>query len=71
MCEINDKNWFKEQYISSQAFHRTPGERVREITAGEQLKPQILESFNPVTREQYQLPPATIHTKITPKSSPF
>jgi hypothetical protein len=34
-CEIDDKNQIKEQYISSQAFHQTPDERVREITVGE------------------------------------
>jgi hypothetical protein len=33
--EIDDKNQLKKQFISSQAFHRTPGERVRETTAGE------------------------------------
>jgi hypothetical protein len=26
--EINDKNWIKEKFISSQVFHRTPGARV-------------------------------------------
>jgi hypothetical protein len=33
--EINDKNRLKKQFISFQAFHRTPGGRVRETTAGE------------------------------------
>jgi hypothetical protein len=50
-CEINDKNQIKEQYISSQAFHRTPGGRVQEFTMGERFEPQILESFDLVTQE--------------------
>jgi hypothetical protein len=41
------KNRIEEQFISSQAFHRTPGERVQKITAEEQFKPRALESFNP------------------------
>jgi hypothetical protein len=58
-CEIDDKNQIKEQFIISQAFHRAPSERVREITAGEQFEPRILESFDPATQEQYQQSPAT------------
>jgi hypothetical protein len=38
--KINDKNQREEQFISSQAFHRTLGERVRETTAGQQFKPR-------------------------------
>jgi hypothetical protein len=33
--EIDDKNRLEKQFITSQAFHRTPGGRVRETTAGE------------------------------------
>jgi hypothetical protein len=43
-------------------FHRTADGRAREITAGEQFEPQNLESFGPMTQEQYQLLPAMIHT---------
>jgi hypothetical protein len=49
--EINDKNRIEEQFISSQAFHRTPGGRVQEITTGEQFEPRTLESFDPATQE--------------------
>jgi hypothetical protein len=62
-CKIDDKNRIEEQFISSQAFHRTPGGRVRETTVGEQFKPRILETFDPVTQEIYWLHPATIHTQ--------
>jgi hypothetical protein len=63
MCKIEDKNKIKEQFISSQAFHRTTGGHVREITAGEQFEPRILESFNPATQELYRHLPATIHAQ--------
>jgi hypothetical protein len=53
-CEIDDKNRLEKQFISSQAFHRTPGGRVREITTGEQFKPRNLESFDPTTQELYR-----------------
>jgi hypothetical protein len=49
--------------MSTQAFHRTAGGRVRETTAGEQFEQRILESFDPMTQELYQLLPAMIHTK--------
>jgi hypothetical protein len=51
MCEIDEKNRIEEQFISSQAFYRTPGGRVREITAGEQFEPRTLESFDLATQE--------------------
>jgi hypothetical protein len=51
MCEINDKNWVKEQYISSQTFHRIPGVRIQKITVEKQIEPSTLESFDPVTQE--------------------
>jgi hypothetical protein len=54
MNEIDDKNQIEEQFISSHAFHRTPGESVRETTAGEQFEPQNLESFDPMTQELYR-----------------
>jgi hypothetical protein len=55
MYEIDDKNQIEEQFISSQAFHRTPGGHIQEITAGEQFEPRILESFDPATQELYRL----------------
>jgi hypothetical protein len=33
--EIHDKNQIEEQFISPQAFHRTPGGRVHKTTMGE------------------------------------
>jgi hypothetical protein len=48
--EINDKNQLKKQFISSKAFHRTPGGRVRETAAGERFRPRILETFDPVAQ---------------------
>jgi hypothetical protein len=62
MSEIDDKNRIEKQFISSQAFHRTPGGRVREITAGEQFKLRTLESFDSATQESYRGSPAMIHT---------
>jgi hypothetical protein len=57
--------------MSSQAFHRTPGGRVREITVGERFEPRILKSFDPVTQEQYRHVLAMIHTKIPTKIELF
>jgi hypothetical protein len=37
--EIDDKDRLEKQFISSQAFHRTPGRRARETTAGERFRP--------------------------------
>jgi hypothetical protein len=48
--EIYDKNRLEKQFISSQAFHRTPGGRVRETTVGERFRPRILETFDPVAQ---------------------
>jgi hypothetical protein len=62
-CKIDNKNRIKEQFISSQTFHRTPGGRVRKTTTGEQFEPRIIESFDLATQEIYRLHPATIHTK--------
>jgi hypothetical protein len=53
--------------MSSQAFHQTPGGRVREITVGERFEPRILESFEPATQELYRDLPATIHTRVPQK----
>jgi hypothetical protein len=36
--EINDENQIEKQFMSAQAFHQTPGGRVRETTAGEQFE---------------------------------
>jgi hypothetical protein len=48
--EIDDKNQIEEQFISSQAFHRTFGGRVQKTTVEDQFEPQNLESFDPVTQ---------------------
>jgi hypothetical protein len=61
--KIDDKNWIEKQFIYSQTFHRTPGGRVQKTTAGERFKPRILESFDPVTQDQYRASPTTIFTK--------
>jgi hypothetical protein len=49
--------------MSSQIFHRTPDGRIQEITAGEQLEPRILESFDPVTQDKPAL--RTCKNRIT------
>jgi hypothetical protein len=41
----------QKQFISSQAFHRTLGERVRETAAGEQSRPQIFETLDTVAQQ--------------------
>jgi molybdenum-dependent DNA-binding transcriptional regulator ModE len=51
----------EKQFISFQAFHRTPGGRVRETTVGERLGPRILETFDPVAQEIYRLLSAMNH----------
>jgi hypothetical protein len=51
MCKIDDENRIEEQFISSYAFHRTPGGRVREIIAGVQFKVENLELFDPAAQE--------------------
>jgi hypothetical protein len=68
-CEIDDKIWIEEQFISSQAFHRTPGLRVREINVEVQFRLENLESFDPVTQEHDRLPPACIHTQMKDQQS--
>jgi hypothetical protein len=50
-CEIDDINQLEKRFISSQAFHRTPGGRIQKTTTEEQFKPKIIESFDPVTKE--------------------
>jgi hypothetical protein len=51
--EIDDKNQLEKQFISSQAFHQTIGGRVCEMTAREQFRPRILETFDPVAQEHH------------------
>jgi hypothetical protein len=64
-CEIDDKNRFKNQFISSQAFHRTLDRRVYETTAEERFRLENFESFDPVTQELYRhLLHIEIYTKI-------
>jgi hypothetical protein len=69
LARPHDKNRLEKQFISSQAFHRTLGGRVRETTVGERFEPQILESLGPVTQESNQVQPAidthSIAKKIT------
>jgi hypothetical protein len=43
--------------MSSQAFHRTPGERVQETTAEELFESQTFESSDTTTQESHRLPP--------------
>jgi hypothetical protein len=43
--EIDDKNSTQKRFISSPVFHRTPGVRVREITAGVKIELGNLESL--------------------------
>jgi hypothetical protein len=64
LSETDDKTQIEDRFISSQAFHRTPGGRVREITAGVQFGQGNLESFDPVTQEQNRLSLASIQHKI-------
>jgi hypothetical protein len=52
--DINDNNRIKEQFISSQAFHQTPGGRIREITIWVQLELENLEFFDPAAQEQHR-----------------
>jgi hypothetical protein len=69
MSKIDDKNWIEKQFISSQVFHQTLGGHGQETTAGEQFKPRILESFDPVTQESYRhkfLQQSTSHMSKNP-----
>jgi hypothetical protein len=59
----NKKTRLRNSFISSQAFHRTLGGRVRETAAGEQFRPQILETFNTVARDTTGDHLQTIHTQ--------
>jgi hypothetical protein len=61
--EANDENQIEKQFISSHAFHRTPGGRIWEITVGEWFEPRIIESFDPVTQELYLESPTSIQTQ--------
>jgi hypothetical protein len=56
MCEIDDKNWTEEQFKSLQAFYRTTGRRVQEITVRQRFKPRTLKSFDPATQESQDSP---------------
>jgi hypothetical protein len=61
MSEIDEKNRIEKQLMSSQAFHRTAGGRVREIIMEERFETRKLESFDPVTHELYRPIPTIIH----------
>jgi hypothetical protein len=54
--EIDDENRIEKQFMSSQAFHRTPGTRIRETTVGEQFESRNLELFDPVDQEYDRVP---------------
>jgi hypothetical protein len=49
--EIDDRNQLKIRFISSQAFHRTSGGCVQEITTREQFESQNLKLFDPAAQE--------------------
>jgi hypothetical protein len=49
--EIDNENWIKKQFLSSQAFHQTPGMRVQETTLKERFRPRILETFDAVAQQ--------------------
>jgi hypothetical protein len=51
--EIENENRIEKQFLYSQPFHRTPGGRIQEITAGEQFKLENLESFDPATQSHW------------------
>jgi hypothetical protein len=40
--------------MSSQAFHQTPGSRIRKTTAEEQFRLENLDLFEPVAQEIYR-----------------
>jgi hypothetical protein len=46
-----DKNQIKTQFMSPQAFHRTPCEHVQKTTVRTQLELENLELFNPTSQE--------------------
>jgi hypothetical protein len=66
MCEIGNKNRLEKQYMPSEAFHRTPDGRIKEIIAEVRFGLGNLESFNPVTQDTDRLQPAA--NQITTKS---
>jgi hypothetical protein len=51
--QTGDKTRTKNQFISSQIFHRTPYRRVQKTTDWEWLKLENLKLFNPVAKEQH------------------
>jgi hypothetical protein len=58
------KNQIKNQFMSSQTFHRTSCGCVRETTIWERLRLKNLELFNPVAQESHRLQPVTIQITI-------
>jgi hypothetical protein len=60
------KTRLEEQFISSQAFHRTTGGRVRETTAGERFRPRIFETFDPVALQHIR--DSTCNKSITARA---
>jgi hypothetical protein len=51
-----------KQFAIIHTLHRTPYERIRKIITKIQRALEKLESFDPVTREWYRLPPVKILT---------
>jgi hypothetical protein len=58
-----NKDSTQKQFISSQAFHRTLGGRVREPTVGERFRPRNLKTLDPTTQRYNRASPAIIHTQ--------
>jgi hypothetical protein len=53
-CETDNKNRTKTQFMSSQAFLRTPCRRELENAVKDQFVLGTLESFEPTTQDQYR-----------------
>jgi hypothetical protein len=63
--EIDNKNQLEKKFISFQTFHRTPGGRVQETTAGERFRLENFKPFYLVAQASHKLHPATIHNNPT------
>jgi hypothetical protein len=58
-----NQNQTNKLLTASQSFHRIPYGHVQETITRAQHAQGKLVSFDPVTRERYQLSPAKIHTQ--------
>jgi hypothetical protein len=74
MCETDDKNGIKTQFMSSQLFHRIPYRRVRKTTIWERLELEDPELFYPIAQEWtgFNLQQSTQNwkTEMATKSNP-